>query len=378
MNIGLSFNVGGQEIEVKPKIKHEKKHNKLYLNQIFEKINSFYKENNLTAFLIIDRLDNFVSKEEYTIQKNYIQGIIDTIEEIYYLSNIHPMLFLRTDLFYTFSIDLEYDKTKERTNQLEWTEGEILQFIVNRFMSNEYIEKNYGKHLEDCIRDSINEDDLKYIHEKPNWFESLRFWRKNKGRRSLDLKQDLNYRVAQKFLSTFLPKNFTIRIQGKSIVITDLNGWLQNYMKDANGFINPRLIIRFFNLLFEEQYSYYKENQINKKLNLSKENGRIHYPIFMEEVIQKVYEDIQKEEIRNIYKLLKNKCFQTMFKHLTLITSIKTSFQKEDVDITKLEKCNEQDLERMLKYLKLLGFCAMRKTDNYEVPNLFRNMLTNV
>jgi hypothetical protein len=59
----IEFTANGQEFSVAPKVKISKRKKKLVLNDIFKSINKFYKQNDLTALILIDRLDNFVQKE---------------------------------------------------------------------------------------------------------------------------------------------------------------------------------------------------------------------------------------------------------------------------------------------------------------------------
>jgi hypothetical protein len=134
LNFALQFNVNGVDCSVKPTIAYNSPTKPLKLEEIFQLLDNFYKENDLIARVLIDRVDNFVEREEYQIQKNYLQGLVYAIEEISQLSNIQPLLFLRTDLFYSHTIKLEYDKVRERTIKLKWTQAEILAFIAYRFL----------------------------------------------------------------------------------------------------------------------------------------------------------------------------------------------------------------------------------------------------
>ena len=80
-----------------------------------------------------------------------MQGLIYAIEEISHLPNVQPLLFLRTDLFYSHTINLEYDKIRDRMVELKWTKAEILVFIVFRFLSIEQINKNHSDFFNQCI-----------------------------------------------------------------------------------------------------------------------------------------------------------------------------------------------------------------------------------
>lgn len=112
ISTSIKFTANGQDFEVSPTIKITQKKQKLVLNKLFKLINDFYNANNLKALILIDRIDNFVQKEEYNLQRRYIQGLFDCIEEISLYDSIHPTMFLRTDLFYSYDSEIEYDKSK--------------------------------------------------------------------------------------------------------------------------------------------------------------------------------------------------------------------------------------------------------------------------
>jgi hypothetical protein len=56
LNIGFAFNISGQTVEIKPNIEYEVQTEKLSLNEIFQIINDFYRDNNLDALIVIDRI----------------------------------------------------------------------------------------------------------------------------------------------------------------------------------------------------------------------------------------------------------------------------------------------------------------------------------
>ena len=112
-NISLAFDISGQQIKISPKVGSKKSQRKIRLNSVFTEINKFLVNNKLKLELYIDRIDRFVANTEYGLQKKYIQGLFDTVEEISQLPNINVVLFLRTDLFYSMEITYEHDKIRD-------------------------------------------------------------------------------------------------------------------------------------------------------------------------------------------------------------------------------------------------------------------------
>lgn len=366
LSFGITFNVGGQPIDIKPKLNFEPRSEKLVLNEIFQIINKFYKDNNLTALVLIDRIDNFVRKEAYHIQKNYIQGLIDCIEELSHLDNIAPVLFIRTDLFYAFDIDFEFDKIKERTQDLIWEDGETLNFIVYRLLSNEYIRDNYREYFYHIMGEGFEGGHQRLKEDHRTFWQKLQFWKKFKKNR-LDLKRTLNYTIAEKFIRLFFPK--TVELFGEK----EFCHWIFEYLEDANKFVNPRLLIYFFNELIKAQIDCNRRVKLDseKELKVNTNMDYLSFDIFSQELFPEIYMKIQNDELRNIFKILKTKEYRTLFIEINERTSVASRFNYGDFNIKRLN-IPKEEFDRLLKYLTLLGYCRAIDKQTYEVPKLYQ------
>jgi hypothetical protein len=367
LSIGLTFNVGGQPIDVKPKLTVDKKYEKLILNDIFKLIDNFYNQNNITALILIDRLDNFVRKESYAIQKNYIQGLIDCIEEISNFKNIGSILFIRTDLFYAFDIDFEYDKLKERTQDLLWEDGETISFIVYRLLANPYIKENYREYFDHIFKGTEGDHG---INKKKSIWQKICFWKKQKNE-EIDLKRTIDYAAAEKFLRLFFPETIE-NFDNKKFCL-----WIFEFLVDAHSFVNPRLLIYFFNELFKEQFAFNSKVIIESKKDkeAKKLNELFYFELFTQEIFPKVYKKVQNDELRNIYKILKEKDYQTIFKEINKVTAVRKIFNYGDINIKKMN-ISKDEYERLLKYLILLGYFKEVEKNKYEIPNLYHCEMT--
>jgi hypothetical protein len=369
LNIGFAFNISGQTIEIKPNIKYDSQLEKLSLNEIFQIINDFYYENNLDALIVIDRIDSFVSKESIEIQKNYLQGLIDCIEEITFYKNLDPLLFLRTDLFYSFDIKFEYDKVKERKIELKWEESEILNFIVYRFISNKYIIENFIGHFLNIYNESSQTELNKnegFFDRIKNWLSSIFLYkRQNKFKN-----KNIPYQTAEKFIKLFFPSKLAFSNN------QDFCDWIFEKFKDSNGFINPRVLIFFFNKLFENQYLFFRQNNNHSEvLEVDlKVNSYSHFQIFDEAIIERTFTNASQEEIINIYKLLKSKHHQILFKEINIKSFETGKFRTGDLNIKNLG-IEREELEALLIHLKLLGFCNETEKQHFQVPPIYRNKL---
>jgi hypothetical protein len=376
LSASINFTANGQEFEVRPTVKYNKRKQKLILNDLFKLIDEFYKNNNKTALVLIDRIDNFVQKEKYSLQKKYIQGLFDSIEEISHLENIHPTLFLRSDLFYSYDSDIELDKINDRTVELKWSKGETLNFILYRFNNNEYISNSFTPFLHHLMLNDKPKNDkpkkLSFIKRKIKHF----FGNLNNDTELKD-KKAYNYRISEKYLTMFFPKEIELN-NGDSMKFVD---WLFEYLKDANGFLNPRLLIDFFNQLIEFENLYLEQycDEIDDSLDFVKpsfdENNNLFYKnLFHQESFASTYSKIQNDSLKNILTLVKTKDYQILFKEINAVSYHKNFFRYGDINLNKYDM-SKDTYTSLLKYLRLLGYCKETDKQKYMIPKLYQKRI---
>lgn len=376
LGMSIEFSANGQEFSAKPKFTVNKKDEKLNINKIFTLVNEFYKKNNIKALVLIDRLDNFVQKEEYHLQKRYIQGLFDCVEEISLFSNILPTVFLRTDLFHSYDSDVEYDKIKDRTIQLEWERGETLNFLVNRLINNEYIDDNYINFLFQFMRDANDGKLRQYKYGKTSKFQSFInfFLLKKKKELELDTSKPLTYTVSDRFLKIFFPDKIAMNDKEN----LNFSEWIFEYLKDANSFVNPRLLIYFFNQLFEKQadynFEFFPDKSSIVKTSYTLEDNLPKLDLFDNDVFKITYIYVQQQELKFIHTILKKKIFQDLFKVVNS-RCCETGFFKYGSLNLKHLNADKVNYESCLKYLKLLGFCEEFEKHRFRIPNIYRQKL---
>jgi hypothetical protein len=372
-NVALKFSAGGVDYTIKPTFGNKKHTKPLKLNELYRLINKFYKENNIIARVLIDRVDNFVEKEEYDIQKNYLQGLIYAIEEISLLENIQPLLFLRTDLFYSHSINIEYDKIRDRMIELKWTKAEILQFIVYRFLSIESISRNHSDFFIGCIKQ--NTTNKKGFHKHASKLKLLAkkiFGLSN----SFDLAKNIDYEISYQFLKLYFPYKVLHLNENKKEESIDLADWIFSHFIDGNNYINPRTILRFLNLLTKRQLEVYNEHQLipNRLLPTQIIDDNISFNLFQPIVMKDVYENLQNEELRNIYKLLYSKESQSIFLRINQLSITHPKINQGDINL-KSYNCDKDEFERILKYLNLLGYLSIIDNRTYKITPLYKRSI---
>jgi len=372
ISTSIKFTANGQEFEATPSVRIQQKKQKLVLNKLFKQINDFYKANDKTALILIDRIDNFVQKEEYSLQKRYIQGLFDCIEEISLFDSIIPTMFLRTDLFYSYESEIEYDKVKDRLIELKWDKGETLNFLVFRLNHNSYITKHFDTFLKSFIDEAMQGKHRRFKQEDQNIFTKFisLFWKKKKARVFLDTSRPLNYTISDKYLKLFFPDEIDIGCPLK------FDDWIFTYLKDANDFINPRLLIYFFNQLAQKQFEINKTCYPDRdnKIKHLKHNGSISFDIFCNEAVDLTFKKVQQDELKNIYTLLKSREYQTLFKYINDRNHESGVFRYGDVKLKNFD-VDKEIYESFLKYLKLLGYCKETERQRFEIPLIYKNEL---
>jgi hypothetical protein len=155
----------------------------------------------------------------------------------------------------------------------------------------------------------------------------------------------------------------------------DFREWVFEYLKDANSFVNPRLLIYFFNKLIEQQVEinikFYPEKSEVSPIIIG---DCIRYELFSEEAFNLTFKKVQQDELKNIFTIIKKKEFQELFKIINLKSHETGFFRYGDINIKKLE-IDKELYESLIKYLKLLGFCVETEKQKYEVPHIYRAKL---
>ena len=376
-NLRLTLNIKGQRLDF-GSLPNDLHNDLLDMNTLFSKLNSFFKDNNKKLVVLIDRLDSFVKREKYSIQKYYIQGLLDTVEELTTYKSLHFTVFLRTDLFYSLNLNfnIEYDKAKDRVLTLEWEKHEVLKFITKRLMANNYIKDNFKNQLERIFR----HETYKRISKNGKSINPLKkLLLKISKNKDFQYDKNLYYSVYESFIKLFLPNKVShINKKGQENDI-ELCHWIFTHFRYQNDFINPRVIIHFFNTLFIKQYEEYLYDEtktMNENyllLEPNEINGFSSLNIFSKKSIIESYDIIRNEELKNIYFLINDPKEKNLFREIITKSYSKGEYQKSFEDCKKFGVSNEA-YDRLLEYLIILGFFKLRSCSDtdYILPFVFR------
>lgn len=357
INIGLKFTIKGQEIAISPSIKGNKVAKKIILNDIFTELQQFLQENNKSIYILIDRVDDFVLGESKEDKKAFIQGIYYGIEEISNCSNIFPILFLRTDLYYNLSIDSGIDKIQIRTIELKWKREELILFIFKRlFCSSLKFRQNTTKLMEFYFLDSNNEA-----------LQKAEIMNINK---LVDGKPSLFAQVANKFVYSFFPNRVKhINSQNKEEEM-DFFDWVYRHFEDFTGYVNLRYLIAFFNKLFEIQCDVYEKSIDITSIKCVVHERKLYYPIFSNSSINIAYHDVQKIALTNIKSLLDTVNQKNCFDRICKVMKKRGNMNYGDIQYVKCGLTKEE-YETLLDSLCVLGYLK-GEGKRYSIPVLYR------
>ncbi len=174
----------------------------------------------------------------------------------------------------------------------------------------------------------------------------------------------------------FFPKEIDI-YEGETLGFVD---WIFEYLKDANGFVNPRLLIDFFNQLIDfenlhlQQYCYENESLEFVEPSFDYENNLFYQNIFHQTSYASTYDKIQNDALKNILVLVKTKDFQILFKEINDISYHRDFFKYGDINMNKFDM-DKDTFDNLLKYLKLLVYCKETDKQRYKIPRLYQKKM---
>ncbi|MCG6150334.1 hypothetical protein LFX15_18700 [Leptospira levettii] len=354
----------------------------IVFDDILKTINLFLKENSITIDILIDKLDDFVVKEEYEIQKNIFQSLLEVESTYYQYSNLRLFLFIREDLFNRLSLDEHgSDKVFAKKIDINWSPGDISQLIAKRISYNYFKLLNLSKITIQYNTEAlyIDKRQSEYIEEsedvkKNTFWDFLKNFIKRQSenhnkRRIVNLSEEMSWDI----IESLLPNKIFHLDQNNKEVLIPLKEFIKSHLSCADNSLNPRLVISFFTYVFDFIHEYYEKNQDIK--SIQKLDGK--------------YQIIDPKNFIEIYQKFKNDTFQIYVKQLGdwqyLINTFhekkgkKYSFQyKELFSILEINKKKEDDFQRFLAIMNHVGFLScdnLNKTfesRKYSIPILFR------
>ena len=103
------------------------------IDQFKREVQSFLIRLDAHIYVLFDKLDEFVMKEDYAIQKNIIQALISCERSYQNYDQVRLKIFVRKDLFHRLDLEeLGPEKVNSRKVELVWTNADIREFMARR------------------------------------------------------------------------------------------------------------------------------------------------------------------------------------------------------------------------------------------------------
>ena len=363
---------------------------KVDLKEIKKKVSSLLDKNHMVLYVLLDRLDEFVIKEDYAIQKRLLEGLMACYRNFSSSTQIRIKPFFRTDIFNRLDISgLGTDKILSKTVHLKWEPNDLRELIARRLfynftenldIANLEFETDEGRlHLDPKY---VEDEKIRTKNDKRNFITrwGSKKWKKLVSDFIIQL-QMIDRRERKTNFSDAITTDIIHQIFPKSCEHTTSNGkkeyikfidFIDSHLSFATDFSTPRVVIDFFEECLYETRSYYAKN---KDIVSVPKNFENEYELVKVECITRAYIKIKQKLWGSISRdsiEWENKI--TDFK-VNLTSKLKLNYQ----DIASNTNWDsEKEAAQFIAFLMHAGIlkCINREKTHiervYELPLMFR------
>lgn len=344
-------------------------------------LNDYLKKKEYNIIVLIDRLDEFVSKSAISSQLEMLDALIAVEREYSRLSNIKLKIFLRDDLFKQLTFEgIGYDKVISKKIDLKWSPEQIREFIAKRLLYN-YINIFNIQNLKAHINFEELEIDTN-IHsenfDNPKLFSRLyrsiikKVYSKHYAQK-YPRTTNLTDKIAKDLILTIFPKYVEFRDEeGKNIRMELFDYFSKNFNLGTGNSI-PRLILIFLEKVLSTTSNYYLNNPDQLPIKQSETEC---FEIIKQGFFQTAYDEFKGEIYINFSKL--NPEFEKNILLFREKIGNRYSFKAKDLK-GFLDIKDDEELFRFCSYLIHIGLLkrtnssTIIKDMKFELPVMFRN-----
>lgn len=344
------------------------------LSELKASISRYLARRKQYVYIVVDNIDDFVSREEYEIQKLLLQGLLRCSRSFISTRNIKIRLLLRTELFehINFSQVGGYDKVAPTTIKLSWSPSDIWKFLGERILWN-FKHHLAIEHFE--YSGDGQSLDLEPWDRKVPWYHRLLMWLhlyKPNGRDSRDSKDvSLRDEAYKSAITTIFPRTIKHYDGSGNVEDIDLFSFIETHFKLGNGELTPRILMIYVQKVFELCADYYAKN--DEPFVEKDENGE--FPLLKRKEILAAYGWLQEEVLRIFLGSVTINEWRTWLEIIFKQKGKKTTFSYRAV--RKLIGVGDDvEIRDFLAYLTHLGVFQCRDTSvaleqrHYELPIL--------
>lgn len=340
------------------------------LYSLKEEINNILTEYNVCMWVMLDKLDDFLIREEYDVQRKLLQGLVVTEDSYAKYSQMFIKIFLRSDLYekIDFSV-IGSDKIPGRRVIFEWTRTEIRRLIAQRLAFNLFSAleiKSLSVNIDENVLkedSSLSEKNVTDLYSERKLIDRLR------GDKWQGRTISIDDQASRKLITMLFPHTVYHFNESAKKAPIDLFKFIDTHFNLGNNEPTPRILIRFLTLCFDCAKSYYSKNY-DEGDNVLLDNGE--YPLIKRPIFEDAYGRLTRETCENIkgfdprWKRYIEKLFYIKGKKKTLsYSNIKTMLEIDD----------DKELNSLVSYLVHIGClkCVDAKFSNiqkrkYHIP----------
>lgn len=271
-------------------------------------LNTFLKDTKTVVYLLVDKLDEFVSGEEYETQKQILQALVQCWRDYQSYPNIKLKLFIRRDLYERLDFSaIGRDKIDPKKVELRWSAEDIRQFAAFRIFHNLApclkkrglrlecdensltIDKTFLKEIK--ALDAVPDNELSWIRKLRRIYLRLRAYLKQQKRDEYDARTiNIHDAAFQALITVLFPTKVTHMNRANKQEHIDLSEYLATHFQFASGFTTPRVILLYLQKCLENAKAYYRNNTDQQILL----NNKGEYPVFLREQMVSAYNDVRE------------------------------------------------------------------------------------
>jgi len=274
-----------------------------------KELNSLLAAKERRLFVLLDGLDEFVTKEAFLSQKFLIQGLIECEKSYLKYDNIRLKIFLRSDLFDRIDYEaLGAEKVLARKIDLVWTSQDIRKLIAQRITYN-YLMLLQLRQLEFMI----DEKRLYLDESSASDTETAKRTTKSVGSKLLgrllgkvrvrDARSgrhiNFNDETNREIMTSIFPRIIRHRTSRGNADDCELTDFCDSHLSLGKNILTPRIIIMFIEKCLEFTRNYYRDNPDIKVVELDKNN---EYPLIKKSCVSNAYKEFRDELWESFYK----------------------------------------------------------------------------
>lgn len=339
------------------------------------------RESKHAIYVLVDNLDDFASREEFNVQKEVIQGLVESCKYYTKFPELKIKAALRPELYekLNFAQLSGRDKIEPRTVHIQWKNDDIRRFIAERLLVN--LSKfcvRKGKH----ILISVDEEELYRPHYQKGKTILSRLFRKIKSihEREKDIRDartvDLKDHLYQSVITSIFPREIKhYNNSGKLVDGSDIFDYLSTHFCFSSNNATPRIYMRYISIVISVASEKYSKNE-PENISLD-ENGE--YPLIKRDFMVSAYRQLQDEARKNCISSIEHEPWRRKISLLLEKQGKRTTSSFRNIKKNISEE-SDQETKEFLAYCMHLGivYCennmAPLEQRRYEFPVLFQKI----